>query len=117
MTESYNDIVNRIYTDALMALAGGKNRHEVTRELIQQGVAPQLAAQLVAQADRAKKSAFRKEGLKTFAAGGGLLFLGTIITVATYSAAEPGGVFLVTTGLFLVGALNLLRGIYRIVVG
>jgi uncharacterized membrane protein YedE/YeeE len=43
--------------------------------------------------------------------GLGMVLLGGIITGATYSAADPGGTYLVTTGLFLVGGLNTVRGL------
>jgi hypothetical protein len=44
--------------------------------------------------------------------GIGLLVLGGIITLGTYSAASGGGTYVVTTGLFVVGGINLVRGIY-----
>lgn len=44
--------------------------------------------------------------------GIGLLVLGGIITLGTYSAASGGGTYVMTTGLFVVGGINLVRGIY-----
>ncbi len=44
--------------------------------------------------------------------GIGMLVLGGIITLATYTAASDGGSYVVTTGLFVVGGFNLVRGIY-----
>ena len=44
--------------------------------------------------------------------GIGMLVLGGLITLGTYSAASDGGTYFVTTGLFVVGGINLIRGIY-----
>jgi hypothetical protein len=117
MTETYNDTLNRIYVDVLTALANGKSHHQIVGELIQQGVSPALAEEVVAKANRAKKSAFRQQGLKTFGIGVAMLILGIIITGVTYSIAKPGGVFFVTIGFFISGVVNLLRGLFRMVMG
>lgn len=45
----------------------------------------------------------------------GLLTLGGIITGITYSMAKPGGTYVATTGLFLVGAISGVVAIWRLV--
>lgn len=45
----------------------------------------------------------------------GFLVLGGIITGVTYSMAEPGGTYVATTGLFLVGAISGVVAIWRLV--
>ena len=64
-----------------------------------------------------KKSEFRKGGLKTIGIGVALIALGGVITAATYLVASPGGTYVITFGLFLVGALTVLRGLWRSMVG
>lgn len=44
--------------------------------------------------------------------GIGMLAVGGLITLSTYISAEPGDSYIVTTGLLLVGGINLIRGLY-----
>ena len=44
--------------------------------------------------------------------GIGMVVLGGIITLVTYATASGGGTYVITTGLFVVGGINLIRGIY-----
>ncbi len=44
--------------------------------------------------------------------GIGLIALGGVVTFVTYAAAKPGKTYVVTTGLFIVGAYYLIRGAY-----
>ncbi|CAN5876125.1 hypothetical protein BH23ACT4_BH23ACT4_00250 [soil metagenome] len=44
--------------------------------------------------------------------GIGMLAVGGLITLSTHISAAPGDSYLVTTGLLLVGGLNLVRGLY-----
>jgi len=58
----------------------------------------------------------RSQGLKRLGIGVAMLAIGGVITGATYSSASSGGGhYVVTTGLFLVGAINVLRGIFAFV--
>lgn len=45
----------------------------------------------------------------------GFLMLGGIITGITYSMAKPGGTYVATTGLFLVGAISGVVAVWRLV--
>jgi len=49
--------------------------------------------------------------------GVGYLVLGFIVTSISYSVAQSGGVYLITTGLFFVGAYDIIRGIANSVMG
>lgn len=44
--------------------------------------------------------------------GIGMLAVGGLIALSTYTSAGPGENYIVTTGLFAIGGFNLLRGIY-----
>jgi uncharacterized membrane protein YvbJ len=55
----------------------------------------------------------KDNGLASMGCGVVLLAVGGIITWATYSAASGGGTYVVTTGLFIVGGIALLRGLWR----
>ena len=115
--QEYNTVYEQLYSEALVALANGKSRRAMIQELVQRGFAEPFATQIVEQANRTKKSVFRQAGIKAFLVGIGFIVLGVVITGATYSIAKPGGMFIVTIGLFLSGAINIFRGLFRIVVG
>lgn len=42
-----------------------------------------------------------------------MLVIGGIVTGVTYSAAEGGGTYVITTGLFIVGGITLISGLYK----
>lgn len=44
--------------------------------------------------------------------GIGMLAVGGLVTLATYTSANPGETYVVMAGLLVVGAINLGRGIY-----
>ncbi len=54
---------------------------------------------------------------KQVARGLGYLVLGFIVTGISYSVAQSGGIYLITTGLFIVGAYDIIRGIANSVMG
>jgi hypothetical protein len=115
--EQYNSIFEQAYSESLVALTNGKSRKAMIEELMQRGFSYELANQIVEQAYRTKKSVFRQAGVKAFFVGIAFIILGIVITAATYSIAKPGGTFIVTIGLFFSGAINILRGLFRILVG
>lgn len=113
----HEQVVQQLFNDAAVSLAEGSPRSSVVAELVGRGVPQDAAEHIVGEASSYKKREFRKAGLETLAAGVGLIVLGGIITAATYSAAAPGGTYIVTTGLFLVGGLTVLRGLWRAMIG
>lgn len=58
-----------------------------------------------------------KPGLQILLVGAGLLVLGIVITTVSYNMAGPGGTYVATTGLILVGIVQIVRGLIRIVMG
>lgn len=110
-------IVQQLFEQAVVALAEGKAKPAVIGDLVAQGVPKEVAESLVQKAEVYKKSEFRKSGMTSLMIGVGLIVLGAVITGATYSAADPGGTFVVTIGLFLAGGIAVLRGLGRALVG
>ncbi len=117
MTDNYNKAYQQSYIDSVAALANGKRREQVISDLIRKGWSSEMAAQIVSRAQQVKTAEFRKAGLKLFGIGIALLVLGVVITAASYSLAAGGGTYIVTIGLFLSGAVNTLKGLFRMVVG
>lgn len=54
-----------------------------------------------------------KPGLMSIGVGFGIAAIGLLVTFATYTAAAPGGTYVVAWGAILFGAFEGLRGIYR----
>lgn len=111
------ELIQQLFNHAAVSLAEGRSKRSVIAEFIERGVPPDAAESIVAQAHEYKTSEFRKGGMKTVGIGVGFLALGGIITAATYSATSPGGTYVITTGLFLVGAIMILKGLWRTMVG
>lgn len=103
---------------AAVSIAQGKKPQAVYADLVNQGIHPPAAGYIVAEAEKMKHAAFRKGGVKILMAGIGYLVLGTVITGITLSMAHSaGGFFVVTTGLFFVGIVNVFRGLGRMIAG
>ena len=57
----------------------------------------------------------QSNGLGSIGVGALMIAIGAAITGATYSAASDGGSYVVTSGLFFVGGIQILVGIFRLV--
>jgi hypothetical protein len=106
-----------LLSHVVRSLAEGKTPQAVTEDLVQMGLSFQTARAVVAQANVVKKAAFRQAGCQIFAVGIVLVILGLVITAISYLLAAPGGTYIITTGLFFVGVVNIVRGIVRMVAG
>jgi hypothetical protein len=118
MTTNYEQTFQQQFNAAAAALAQGKKRDSVVQDLIMRvGLSPDQAEAVVTEAQRLKKKTFRQEGLRLFLTGVACLIIGIVVTGITYSLASNGGTYFVTTGLFVSGGVNMLRGLYRVAVG
>jgi hypothetical protein len=85
---------------------------DLVQQLINQGVAADVAQAQVVQAEAARKAMARGAGLKLAAVGIGLFLAGLAITGVTYAVARSGGsYYYVTTGLFVGGLITFGRGL------
>lgn len=95
----------------VQSLARGASPDDVQQDLVARGLPPGIAAQMVARATA--RPARTDDAVELIGTGVALLVLGGVITGFTYSAASGGGTYVVTTGLFVVGAIRILQGIGR----
>ena len=109
------ELLQKLYNLAITELFEGKQDTLVIANFISLGIPEVLAKEIVFNANKYKKQESRKIGLKTVGMGIGFILLGFIITGITYSIASSGGIYVVTTGLFLVGGWNVLKGVLKIV--
>ena len=114
---SQDEVLANMLQYAAVSIAEGKSKKKVVNEFVNDGVPEEVAEEVVRRANDYKKAEFRKAGIKTLLIGVGFLVAGGVITAVTYSAASGGGTYVVTTGLFLVGAINVLRGLFRMASG
>ena len=98
-------------------IAEGKSKSEVIKLLQDEGCPAELASAIVQRGHEIKKTEFRKSGKTTILIGAGMLGLGALITAGSYNMASGGGHYVITSGLFLVGAWLVLKGLWRSVAG
>jgi hypothetical protein len=99
------------------AIAEGKSKNQVIADLQKDGCPNELATAIVTRGAEIKATEFRKSGKTTILIGAGMLGVGTLITAGTYSVASGGGHYVITSGLFLVGAWLVIKGLWRSVAG
>ena len=107
------DVLIGLMRFAAERAAEGKNRSQVADELARQGVPYDVAAEIVKRVFEYRSELKRKEGGKAIGCGLLMLIVGGIITGLTYAAALGGGTYIVTTGLFIVGGITLIVGLYK----
>jgi hypothetical protein len=89
----------------------------IARALAEKGCPESVAAEIARGVEKRRKAAVRKAAGVAFAGACGWILLGLIITAISYYSAEPGGHYIVTSGLFLFGGINLLRALYYLASG
>ena len=95
-------------------LNNGTPPTNITEDLIGSGVEPLQAAFLVGQVDNARRASQRETGCGSIGCGIVLAAIGGVITLGSYFIAQPGGTYIVTTGLFIGGGIAGLFGLFRI---
>lgn len=98
-------------------IAEGKSKTEVVAGLEAEGCPKELAEAIAARGQEIKKAEFRKGGKTTMLIGTGMLGLGIVITSLSYNTASPGGHYVITSGLIMVGGWLILKGLWRSMAG
>ncbi len=119
--------MNAFHSYAVYRLQTGFAPQMVVSELVQQGMHPKAAKGMVQHicggparrrpAANPAQSEARLEGLGMMIGGGVLGLIGIGITVLSYSAAGPGGTYIVTYGLVIAGAIGFFRGLIQMISG
>jgi hypothetical protein len=89
----------------------------IAEALKKRGCPNNIADNIARGAEIQRKSVVRKSAGRAFLWAAGAIILGIIITAISYNSAAPGGRYLVTGGLFIYGAINLIRALYFLVSG
>lgn len=98
-------------------IAEGKSKSDVVAHLVGEGCPNDLAEAIVKRGAEIKAEEFRKSGKATLLIGVGILGLGALITAGSYNMASGGGHYVITSGLFMVGAWFVIKGLWRSVAG
>lgn len=118
--------VDAFHAYASYRLQAGFAPQMVANELVQQGLHPKAANALVnnlcgvrspRQAANQAQSEARLEGVGMMIGGAVIALLGIGITAFSYSAAKPGGMYVVTYGLVIGGAIGFFRGLIQMISG
>jgi len=108
---------------AIGLLSRGLSPRQVRGQLIERGVS-QVETDRVVDAlvpaeasSKAQAATGPSSGLKNMALGGIVCFIGLAVTVGSYVAAEPGGMFLLAYGPIVFGGIQFVRGFIQLTTG
>jgi hypothetical protein len=102
-----------VYDFAADELAGGATASEVRGMLRQRGLDGNTAAHIVASFTNTG-SAERKAGVRSMLFGAMWCIGGTVVTVATYGAAQEGGRYVIAYGAIIAGVAQFFRGLIQV---
>lgn len=111
--QSQDDVVRAIYAYAAEQMRNGVADDKIKASLIERGLNEETAAAVVNNLAATRRDQRRDAGSKNMLYGALWAIGGTAVTVATYSAAQGGGTYVVAWGAILFGAIQFLQGIYQ----
>jgi hypothetical protein len=123
MDRQQQEAIQQVYGYVTNALRQGQPPETIVENLSSRGIPYDTAIAIVnkvqssgvSQSTAVPRASNRMGGLKNLGIGVVLLVLGFIVTLGTYMMADPGGTFMVTTGLFVIGGINMLIGLFRFI--
>jgi hypothetical protein len=123
MDQQQQKAIQQVYDYVGKALRQGQQPEVIVDNLSNRGIPYETAIAIVnkvqdsgvSQSTVVPRASNRMGGIKNLGIGIALLILGVIVTIGTYMMADPGGTFMVTTGLFVVGGINMLIGLFRFI--
>jgi hypothetical protein len=112
--DSEDELVNRATAYIRTSLDNGVAIPVIREQLLKMGVPPEFIDPAIRSVDAARPATIKAGAIRLIWVGLGLAALGGGITAATYSAARPGGSYMIFWGLIVVGVWNALRGLARL---
>ncbi len=110
---SEEQIVQAVYAFAAEQMKNGLSPQHIQSMLVEKGLDQDFAATVVSNLTRLRSEAIREAGKKDMLYGALWCIGGIIVTAMTYSAAAPGGTYVVAWGAILFGAIQFFRGLLR----
>ena len=103
---------------AVQQILAKRSRKEILADLTARYyLSDESALAIVKKAYALKHAAFRKAGVKVLIIGIVMAFLGVVITGISHDMAKAGGGYVIFIGLIVVGIVNIVKGLFRILVG
>lgn len=102
-----------LYGRCLSALLDGRSKRAVEKFLAAQGYSLGYTRALMHELLNHAREVQRSRGTDDLIKGGVMCVLGGAITWVTYSAAAPGGAYIIMTGLLVIGTIYVVRGVWR----
>jgi len=100
-----------VYAFAADQMRNGLTGPEVVKVLVENGLEHETAAVVVEDLTNLRKRVSREAGQKNMLIGALWCGGGLAVTAITFSAASGGGVYVVTWGAVIFGAIQFLRGV------
>jgi len=107
---SERQFVEAVYAFAAEQMKSGSSPQQVQARLVEEGLDQDSAGIVVSNLVDLRSEAIREAGRKNMLYGALWCIGGIIVTAATYSAASPGGTYVVAWGAILFGAIQFFRG-------
>lgn len=111
------ELIVSLYEKTVQLIVDGKNDSEILAELEREGAPKEIAQKILddvkKEVNKVKANAHREVAGEYLLKGSGFLILGAVVTGITYSMASGGGTYIVTTGLFVVGGLYVVMGLFK----
>lgn len=105
---------------AIGLLSRGLSPQQVRAQLVERGVSQVETDRVVdtlspeSKSSSGPKAAGGSSGVTNMLVGGIVCFIGVAVTVGSYVAAEPGGVFLLAYGPIIFGGIQFVRGLIQL---
>jgi len=106
-------VVEAVYGMAAEQMQQGATGPQIQAVLVERGLDAESAAVVVADLTKMRREAKRGAGVKNMIFGALWCIGGTVVTVATYSAASNGGSYVVAWGAIIFGAFQFLGGLVQ----
>jgi hypothetical protein len=106
--------VQQIYQYTASLMRSGTKTEVIHQNLVQRGLTDEQANIVLNNLQKARKKALAEIGQRDLLLGGGICLLGIVVTVATFSAAQNGGTYVVAWGAIIFGAIRFFRGLSRV---
>lgn len=109
--QSQDDIVKAVYAYAAEEMRNDVPNDKIKASLVERGLSEDVAASVVSDLAKAKSDLIRETGNKNMLYGALWAIGGTVVTMATYSAAKGGGTYIVAWGAILFGIVQFFQGL------
>ena len=117
MKELTQHQIETVYKYAIRSLLAGKGREALIEDLIKRKIPEETATNIVDRAIKAKRFKYRKQGIQDLLKGLAFMVSGVVIMGATLGFEDSSAKSVITIGLFMMGGVFFLRGIYRLTMG